>query len=361
MDMRRWLYWPSQLIIVAVIMISYGYSVTLDYSDLIHVNPRGNFDKIQKVDLNTMANVKLLGSFEVTNGTTRDIDFYILDKYDFINWKNGYNFTSVYRSARVSADGFDLSIVSSGEYHIVFDNSFTEAPKDVDVEVKLIYAPIFLALPLRIWIFIAGVGLSAFLAYVQYTREQKKPTPAENNLMALALAMIGIIGVASLLSPNVTEMISSLLTVVNVILVVWNLRLTQRNMRIQLTHEDRKRSLAKLYSILENSSNYDELIKGVKPFTETLEFELLPNSVKQEVSARINELEVSESEAPWHIQYSPEELDQMMQQQDEAQAEERETLDVGERYESDLNSQASTAKSQIKRQIKAYFEEPSEE
>lgn len=360
--MNRWLYWGSQLTIIAVIVIASSYAtVTTASSGSLHVFPRANDDKVLNVDLNYMANARFSGSFEVTNGSTKDIEMRILDEYNFINWRNGYNFTSITTSGRVSAERFNVLITESGLYHVIFDNSFSESPKDIEFELRHSFTPVFLGLPVSMWILVGGVIISALLSYFQYTREQKRRTSAETNLMAISLAFVVLIGLSWFLSPGIASMISTLLTVVNVFLIIWNLRLAQRNMKIQLLHADRKKSFEKLYSILEKSENYAELIANAKEFMESLDFELLPEKVKREVRDQISRLEAHESEAPWHPQYTPEEMEQMIREYDEGQAEELEEMDEGKRFERDLDSQADSIKWDIRKVIKDYFQEPSEE
>lgn len=359
--MNRYVYWAIQIAVIALIVFTFTYSSISVVSDPLHVISGGYGEITYNIHMNNMANVRILGSFEVSNGTTKDVEVYIFDEYNFINWRNGYNSTPMFESGQVTASRLDLFLTRTDTYYVVFNNNYSESPKDIDVEISLIYNPALFALPLRIWALIVGIPISAIVTFYQYTKEQKRKTSTETSFMAFSLALIAIVGMTFYISPESTNWINTLLTALNVILVLWNLHLTQRGMKTQLLHMDRKKSLEKLYSILEDSKGYADLMKRIESFMATMDFELLPDSVKNKTRSRIRNLAVLESEAPWEPQYSEEELRRLMQEAEESSQQEWESMNESERFNAKLEAEERQVKQDIKKEIKRYFEEPTEE
>jgi len=83
--MNKCVYWLIQIAIIASIAFAFTYSsISIVYGPL-HVISNGYSERTYKIDTNSMANVRSLGSFEVINGTTKDIEVYVLDNYNLIN------------------------------------------------------------------------------------------------------------------------------------------------------------------------------------------------------------------------------------------------------------------------------------
>jgi len=267
----------------------------------------------------------------------------------------------MFKSERVTANRFELFITRTDTYYVVFNNNYSGSSKDINFEITLIYGPAIFALPLGIWALIVGISISAVVTFYQYTKEKRGRPTVETNFMAFSLALIAIVGMTFYLSPGSTNWVNTLLVALNVILVLWNFRLTQRNVKIQLLHVDRKRSLEKLYAILENSKKYADLMKEIRTFMATLDFEILPDSVKSQTRRRIQDLEAIESKAPWEPRHTPEEINGEIQEYEKIEKELWESMDEIERFEEELKREAYQVKLDIKKEIKRYFEEPTEQ
>ena len=86
------------------------------------------------------------GTFTVTEGVAgtdsfgqpiheREIRAFVLDETAFLNWANGAQFLGAYASGRVASDTFRVPVDPPGNFHIVFDNTYSFAAKTVDVNV----------------------------------------------------------------------------------------------------------------------------------------------------------------------------------------------------------------------------------
>jgi len=79
------------------------------------------------------------GYFVATGGSGNDIDVFVMDEIDFINWRNGHEF-KVYYQARLTTDQFELRLPVNKKYLLVFSNMFSAlSSKQVRTRVDLSY------------------------------------------------------------------------------------------------------------------------------------------------------------------------------------------------------------------------------
>ena len=87
-------------------------------------------------------NFRLKGSFVVTAGGSRDINAYVVDAVEYVNYRgsNPY-FYSLYSRRRVSVGRFDLPLdKNSGPYYFILSNRFSLwTDKWVEGEITLTY------------------------------------------------------------------------------------------------------------------------------------------------------------------------------------------------------------------------------
>ena len=87
-------------------------------------------------------NFRLKGSFHVTRGGKRDINAFVVDAVEYVNYRGSSpNFYSIYSRYRVSVGRFDLPLDSkSGPYYFILSNRFSWiTDKWVKGEVTLTY------------------------------------------------------------------------------------------------------------------------------------------------------------------------------------------------------------------------------
>jgi hypothetical protein len=90
------------------------------------------------INLATMRNVTVNGSFMASGGSGSDIIVYILDELSFTNWSTGHQVNTIYNSGQLTVANINTSISVSGKYYLVFDNTFsTFSSKDVTTKVDL--------------------------------------------------------------------------------------------------------------------------------------------------------------------------------------------------------------------------------
>ena len=84
---------------------------------------------------------KLQGWFNVTRGGSRDINAYVVDATEFVNFKRGNNFYPLYSRRRVSTGRFEVSLDrKAGPYYFILSNRFSLfTDKWVEGAVELTY------------------------------------------------------------------------------------------------------------------------------------------------------------------------------------------------------------------------------
>ena len=75
------------------------------------------------------------GKFNVTSGET--IRVFIMDYANFTQWHNaGGNANVVYDSGEVNNGDINVNVPSTGDYVLVYDNTFSGTPKNVTTHVE---------------------------------------------------------------------------------------------------------------------------------------------------------------------------------------------------------------------------------
>jgi hypothetical protein len=95
------------------------------------------------VDLDTMHNVRVTGSFMASGGARNDITAIIMDEVDYINWSNLHHVDVLYTSGQLTTAIIDAPITTSGKYHLVFTNNFSVfSSKEVSAKVDLTWSEV---------------------------------------------------------------------------------------------------------------------------------------------------------------------------------------------------------------------------
>jgi hypothetical protein len=75
------------------------------------------------------------GRVQGLEGGSRDVEVYLLDEDDHVNWHNGIKPTPVYESGRTSATTVELPLPGEGRYHLLVSNRYSVfTAKTVQVE-----------------------------------------------------------------------------------------------------------------------------------------------------------------------------------------------------------------------------------
>jgi hypothetical protein len=85
--------------------------------------------------------VKVQGHFTATGGTGNDIEVYMLNQEQFINWQNGHPTPTYYNSGRVTVGDIDATLPNdAGTYYLIFNNKFSLiTPKAVQETMTMTY------------------------------------------------------------------------------------------------------------------------------------------------------------------------------------------------------------------------------
>ncbi len=83
-------------------------------------------------------NPRVTGWFWAAGGSGNDIEVFVFDKEDCINWENGHWTGSLYSSGKITTGDFDISLLGGESYYIVYSNRFSWiSDKRVDTDVVL--------------------------------------------------------------------------------------------------------------------------------------------------------------------------------------------------------------------------------
>ena len=67
--------------------------------------------------------ISVTGYFTVSGGS--DVNVYVMDNTDYVNWANGQSASAYYASGKVTAGTINADLPGSGTYYLVYDNTFS--------------------------------------------------------------------------------------------------------------------------------------------------------------------------------------------------------------------------------------------
>ena len=83
-------------------------------------------------------NPHVVGWFHAYGGSGNDIEVYVFNMEDCINWENGHWTGGLYSSGKITTSSFDVNLPNSGKYYLVYSNKFSSfSNKKVDTDMVL--------------------------------------------------------------------------------------------------------------------------------------------------------------------------------------------------------------------------------
>lgn len=80
------------------------------------------------------------GHFNATGGSGNDIEVYILNHDEFVNFQNGHSTPTYYNSGKVTDGAINAALPGGGTFFLVFNNNFSFiTPKAVQAQATLYY------------------------------------------------------------------------------------------------------------------------------------------------------------------------------------------------------------------------------
>jgi hypothetical protein len=85
--------------------------------------------------------IRVEGMFTASGGSGNDIEVYLLNEDEFVNWQNGHRVNTLYNSGRMTQGTLNTVLPpGAGKYHLVFNNKFSLlSPKAVKASIRLRY------------------------------------------------------------------------------------------------------------------------------------------------------------------------------------------------------------------------------
>ena len=100
----------------------------------------GSRDLIFNIDGLSMANVRITGWFHASGGTDNEIETFIADDSSYQTWNQGRSIKPSYNSGKTTLADINVSMPSSTKrYHLVFNNVFSGAIKNIEAQIDLEY------------------------------------------------------------------------------------------------------------------------------------------------------------------------------------------------------------------------------
>ena len=135
------------VIIVVALMTTKGASQTVTQSQTLNILSssftvdQGGYGYYPFSVPEGATSAQVTGNFAVTNNVGSGIRVYVMDSVNLFVWANSHgeaNVTTYYKSGEVMS-GTIKFLISSGTYYLIFDNTASSNPKDVQANVSLAY------------------------------------------------------------------------------------------------------------------------------------------------------------------------------------------------------------------------------
>jgi hypothetical protein len=99
----------------------------------------GKFKTFTVAVTSAMQNPSVEGNFSASGGSNNDIEVFVFEEAQFLNWQNNLKFAAAYSSGRVTAGKLKIDLPQEvGKYVVVFSNRFSWITnKAVVADVKL--------------------------------------------------------------------------------------------------------------------------------------------------------------------------------------------------------------------------------
>jgi predicted nucleic acid-binding Zn ribbon protein len=82
----------------------------------------------------------LQGHFDATGGAGNDVEVWLMNDDQYVNWQNRHSVTPIYSSGRVTQGTVNIPLPQPGTYYLVFNNRFSlVSPKAVQDNISLTY------------------------------------------------------------------------------------------------------------------------------------------------------------------------------------------------------------------------------
>lgn len=318
----------------------------------------------------------LLGSFNVSDGEA--ISVLIFDEGAFTNWRNHRNATSLFSIDQTTFGRVNVLLKENENYRIIFENAFSSVNKSISVYLTIYFIPTIYGVPAAyVYRFMPVLPLSLLVALrIHFSkRDQTEIIPKET--IYLLLCLVALLALATTLAPptSMSEAFSrtaifvdSIVAFVSIFVSITALRISRESgktgekmMRAQLVYNDRKRAIEKLISIV-NEKGYSEITKRYFEFVSSVDWLYIPEEMRTTINEKIAELiSFYHDSNPSEPDYSDEEIDAMLEQYDQLQAEEYETMDDIDRFEQELGTRITETRTSVEEVIKNYLGKLSKE
>ena len=113
---------------------------TLDITDGSFTIPPGKYQTFKVPVVSGLTKPVINGSFSASGGNN-DVEVFVLEENQFLNWQNGHKNDAAYTSGRVTAGKLNVQLPEeAGTYYVVFSNRFSYITnKAVTAALKLAY------------------------------------------------------------------------------------------------------------------------------------------------------------------------------------------------------------------------------
>jgi hypothetical protein len=83
--------------------------------------------------------IRVRGNFTVSGGAGYSIQVFVMDEGNYLRWENNYPSTSLYNSGQATIGTISATLASSGVYYLVYSNTYTSTPENVQSTADLHY------------------------------------------------------------------------------------------------------------------------------------------------------------------------------------------------------------------------------
>lgn len=267
-----------------------------------------------------------------------------------------------------------LSLGENEKYYLVFDNSYSNANKTLEVDLRTQFVPAIMGIPSAYLALSLPITILFILVLliVNVSKKEQSIFPKEYFYLLLflgvVLALIFFINPQSSINESlniiqiavglVVALVSLLVSIIALKISRASKESSEKMMRIQLVYNDRKNALNNLMGIMQNKK-YFELIKSYNVFKNTTDWLFIPEEVKEKTKQEINALiKFADEEDPFSEPTTSAEEEAYWEEQEQ---EYWETADPYERFLAELSERTSQTMGNIESKIKEYLASLSKE
>lgn len=141
----------------------------------------------------------LRGFFNVSSGES--ISVLLLEEGAYSNWRSGRNATTLFSREQTDYERISLTLMDDGGYYLIFDNSFSNLSKIVNLDLRIAFIPTVFGFPVYLLYRFLPISFLFLLACPGIYFSEKRTFPVPKEILYLILFLACSLGLLTMLEP----------------------------------------------------------------------------------------------------------------------------------------------------------------